>query len=68
MFKCKWQKKYELAMETVKFWKEFHEEIIETHKNKIENHPRHMQLMEIHTAQKIALGDILRDMERIKES
>lgn len=61
MFKSKWRKKYEQAMENVEFWRKFHEDSIEL----FANDPRMVQL---HTVQKMALGDILRDMQKIAES
>ena len=61
MFKSKWKKKYEQAMKTIEFWKEFHEECIERYSD-------NQLLVEIHTAQKIALADTLKDMKEIAES
>ena len=60
MFKSKWQKKYEKAMESIEFWKNFYEE--QSKKCQDNQH-----LVEIYSAQKIALGDTLRDMKRIAE-
>lgn len=61
MFKTKWQKKYEQAMETIEFWRQFHAK-------QIKEHSDDQYLVEIHSAQKIALADILTDMKKIAES
>ena len=61
MFKTKWQKKYEKAMKTIEFWKQFHED-------QIKRFPDNQYMVEIHTAQKIALADTLTDMKKIAES
>lgn len=60
MFKSKWQKKYEKAIETVKFWEQFYKEQSEMCSD--------LRLSEIHTAQYIVLGDTLRDLKKIAES
>lgn len=61
MFKTKWQKKYEEAMKTIEFWKQFHED-------QIKSIPDDQYWVDIHTAQKIALADTLTDMKKIAES
>ena len=61
MFKTKWQKKYEEAMETIEFWIQFHD-------NQIKSIHEGQYWVDIHTAQKIALIDTLTDMKRIAES
>ena len=61
MFKTKWQKKYEEAMETIEFWIQFHD-------NQIKSIQEDQYWVDIHTAQKVALIDTLNDMERIAES
>ena len=61
MFKTKWQKKYEEAMETIEFWIQFHN-------NQIKSIQEDQYWVDIHTAQKIALIDTLNDMKRIAES
>ena len=60
MFKSKWQRKYEKAMGNIEFWKKFHEEQMKTHTDC-------SYIYAIHSAQKVALNDILRDMKRIAE-
>lgn len=61
MFKTKWQKKYEKAMKTIEFWKQFYD-------NEVKMLPDDSHLREIRTAQKITLDDTLRYMKRIAES
>lgn len=61
MFKSKWHKKYEKAIETVEFWKRFHED-------QINRFPDDKKLVEIHTVQKITLNDVLTDLKKIAES
>lgn len=60
MFKSKWRKKYEKVMDRMYFWIDFHEKAQKT----LEGSDAKM-LYEIHAAQKIALRDMLRDMENI---
>ena len=60
MFKTKWQKKYERAVKQIEFWKNFHEEQMKVCSDD-------QYLLAIHTAQKVALGDVLRDMKKIAE-
>lgn len=59
MFKSKWQKKYEQAMENVEKWRKFYR----NQADKFDD----PTLVGINTAQAIALGDILKDMKKIAE-
>ena len=61
MLESKWKKKYKQAMKTVEFWKQFYE-------TRSKNCSENPHMSEIYTAQKIAYGDILRDMKEISES
>ena len=61
MFKTKWQKKYEKAMENVEFWKKFYRE---QYDKTLDNNP---ELANENLAVAIALGDTLRDMKQIAE-
>lgn len=60
MLKTKWQKKYERAMESVEFWRQFYRE----QADKLDD----PTLIGINTAQAIALGDVLKDMKQIAKS
>ena len=61
MFKTKWQKKYEQAMENIEFWKNYHEERLKLCKDS-------SLLMTIHSAQMTELSNVLSDMRRIARS
>ena len=61
MFKTKWQKKYEKAMENVEFWRKFYRE---QYDKTWDNNP---ELANENLAVAIALGDTLRDMKQIAE-
>lgn len=60
MFKTKWQKKYEQAVKQIEFWKKYHEEQMKACSD-------NQYLLEIYTAQKVALDDVLKDMKKIAE-
>ena len=62
MFKTKWQKKYEKAMDSVEFWRKFYSERYDKTWDK--NPEQANEYLDI----AIALGDTLRDMKRIAES
>lgn len=61
MFKTKWQKKYEKAMDSVEFWGKFYREQYDKTWDK--NPEQANEYLGI----AIALGDTLRDMKRIAE-
>ena len=61
MFKTKWQKKYEKAMDSVEFWCKFYREQYDKTWDK--NPEQANEYLGI----AIALGDTLRDMKRIAE-
>ena len=63
MFKSKWQKRYEKAMENIEFWREYHERSAELHHYGTDEGS--MEIYTIHTAQKMALRDVLKDMRNI---
>ena len=61
MFKTKWQKKYEKAMDSVEFWRKFYREQYDKTWNKnLEQANEYLSIA-------IALGDTLRDMKQIAE-
>lgn len=60
MFKTKWQKKYEKAMENIEFWKQFYRDQADKYDEPV--------LTGINTAQALALSEVLRDMKRIAKS
>lgn len=61
MFKTKWQKKYEKAMDSVEFWHKFYREQYDKTWDK--NPEQANEYLGI----AIALGDTLRDMKQIAE-
>ena len=61
MFKTKWQKKYEKAMDSVGFWRKFYREQYDKTWDK--NPEQANEYLGI----AIVLGDTLRDMKRIAE-
>ena len=62
MFKTKWQKKYEKAMDSVEFWRKFYREQYDrTWDKNLEQANEYLGIA-------IALGDTLRDMKQIAES
>ena len=61
IFKTKWQKKYEKAMDSVEFWRKFYREQYDRTWDK--NPEQANEYLGI----AIALGDTLRDMKRIAE-
>ena len=61
MFKTKWQKKYEKAMDSVEFWRKFYREQYDKTLDK------NLELANENLAVAIALDDTLRDMKRIAE-
>lgn len=61
MFKTKWQRKYEKAMDSVEFWRKFYREQYDKTWDK--NPEQANEYLGI----AIALGDTLRDMKRIAE-
>lgn len=61
MFKTKWQKKYEKAMDSVEFWRKFYRE---QYDRTWRTNP---ELANEYLGIAIALGDTLRDMKRIAE-
>lgn len=61
MFKTKWQKKYENAMDSVEFWRKFYREQYDKTWDK--NPEQANEYLGI----AIALDDTLRDMKRIAE-
>lgn len=61
MFKTKWQKKYEKAMDSVEFWRKFYREQYDRTWDK------DLELANENLAVAIALDDTLRDMKRIAE-
>lgn len=61
VFKTKWQKKYEKAMDSVEFWRKFYREQYDKTWDK--NPEQANEYLGI----AIALGDTLRDMKRIAE-
>ena len=61
MFKTKWQKKYEKAMDSVEFWRKFYREQYDKTLDK------NLELANENLAVAIALGDTLRDMKQIAE-
>lgn len=74
MFKSKWQKKYERAMNNIEFWIDYHKERVEYYTKCAEKFPKDTSdynninsIARTHIAQKIALCDILRNMESIKK-
>ena len=61
MFKTKWQKKYEKAMDSVEFWRKFYREQYDrTWDKNLEQANEYLSIV-------IALGDTLRDMKQIAE-
>ena len=61
MFKTKWQKKYEKAMDSVEFWRKFYREQYDrTWRMNPEQANEYLGIA-------IALGDTLRDMKQIAE-
>jgi hypothetical protein len=58
MFKTKWHKKYDKAMETVEFWRDYHRKQMEVHHD-------NQQLFEMHFMEAMTLDDVLRDMKKI---
>ena len=61
MFKTKWQKKYEKAMDSLEFWRKFYREQYDRTWDK------NPELANEYLGIAIALGDTLRDMRRIAE-
>ena len=61
MFKTKWQKNYEKAMDSVEFWRKFYREQYDKTLDK------NLELANENLAVAIALDDTLRDMKQIAE-
>ena len=61
MFKTKWQKKYEKAMDSVEFWRKFYRE---QYDKTLDKNPEQVN---VYLGIAIALGDTLRDMKQIAE-
>ena len=61
MFKTKWQKKYEKAMDSVEFWQKFYREQYD------KTWDKNPEQANAYLGIAIALGDTLRDMKQIAE-